>query len=728
MPRRLIVAASLFAAGGAALLPAQETPPPVPGVLAREPQTPAETFDAAVTMLQLARPELARQYLQNFLATMPDDATMLALREKHGSTVFVQLSRNNALQPFGGQALDLLNKAAVTQLNNPEFQQSLLKDLNGTPRQRSAAVSTLRALEGHGVALLVKRIGEGVSADEEERLIVSLLDLGDRVVPAMEAALLSPNGRVQLAALEILGRKKSESSLLKILALAYDPATDKATQDAAKRTAATLLYDSPDKANQITGFRLVDQLVGQALPLFRHSTEEESTAIVWSWDDAADTVAEHTVRTSSAALYLGELWARRALAINPDHPQAQTLLLGFLMQRDVEQAGWDQPIPEGPGTAHDLALATGPQLTSDTLSLGLDNNNSAAVVVSLHALSQSGSRTKLLTAGSPVLKALDSSDPRVQFAAANTIMQLDPATHFPGAGQVVQILARTLDADPQPASVVIDPNQERGATFAGVLTSLGYAPRLAPTGQRGFDVASSHGNIELAIVHLNTVRWELTQTIANLRTDPRTAGVPILVYGPVGLREATQYKLQRYQRVGYVHELADPEALRTALAPVLQERFSPPPTQEQRAAEMATAAYWLRSIAEGHRQNVFPLATAEASLSNAINRSEVAVDALVALGGIDTASAQQRLAEVGLSPGHEVKVREAAITQLAFHVQRFGRLVSNEQVKQINETWTSEQEPVLKSAWAAVLGALGVEPSAATRLLLDSPPPAAPLR
>jgi hypothetical protein len=730
MSHRLTFAVALVIAVAPWPALAQETAP-APGVLAREPQTPAEEFDYAVTMLQLSRPELARQYLENFLASSPDDATLLALREKHGTAMFVRLSRIEALQPAGQQTLDLLNAAAHAQLADPAFQQSLLQGLGGNPRERDASLSTLRALGGNAVVLLVQRLGAGVSADEEAQIIYALTQLGDSVVPPLEAALFAPNPRVQLASLDVLGRLKSKPSLLKVLSLAYDESSEPALRDAAKLAASRILYDTPDRANQITGFRLTEQLMAQALPRFESKDPEpvgdDGLVAVWTWDASNGSVLEYRVSPASASLYAGEFWTRRALAVSPEHQPAQVLLLGFLMQRDILAAGWDKGIPEGPGTAHDLALALGPQLTTKALELGLKHDNPAAVLVSLRVLSQTGSRSALLMEGSPLMRALGSSDGRVQFAAASTIMQLDPIQPFPGSTRVVNVFARALNADPQGASVVIDPNAERGSSFAGTLVNLGYEPNLAGTGQSGFEIAASHGNIELAVVHLSTVRWDLLQTVANLRTDPRTAGIPIVVYGPEGQRAATRKRLQPYKLVAYVHELSESGDVRAELSPVLAQLSTPPLTPEQRSAQIAAAAYWLRHIAEGHREDVFTLNAAEESLSAAVNRGEVATDALIALGAIGKPSVQQRLADVGLADGYDAKTREVAILQLAFHIQRFGRLIDNEQARQAEQAWRNEADPALQSAWASVVGALGVEIGAATDVLLEHPALAAPL-
>jgi hypothetical protein len=278
-----------------------------------------------------------------------------------------------------------------------------------------------------------------------------------------------------------------------------------------------------------------------------------------------------------------------------------------------------------------------------------------------------------------------------------------------------------------PKSVVIDPNIDRGAGIAGLISTLGFASSLAETGQRGFNLASHGGDVELAVLHLNTIQWELSQTVANLRADPRTKHIPIAVYGPPELRRATYQKLRPYRPVAYLDELADPGTIRAQLAPLLEARSVPELTEEQRQARVASAAFWFRHIAEGCRSRVFSLEPAAPALLSSADRAGVARDVLIALGAIGKPAVQQRMAEVALASGLSVETRRAAAVQLAFHIQRYGRMLDNTSARRVAEVYQQEQSPELQSVLAAVVGALQPDAAAATSLLLDHPGPESPL-
>lgn len=701
-------------------------------LLAREPETPSEMYDAAVTMLKLERPALARQYLEALLAAQPDDATLLSLRDKYGTTMFVQMARIEALQPAGGTLLDMLATAAENQLADPAFQESLVQSLTGTLKEREAALGLLRALGSQAVPLVIRRLAAGATPEEEAHLAQALLRMGRAAAPPLEAALYAPSHALQAQAADLLGRLGVESSLRPLMQVTFDPATPDVVRLAARRAAARIQFGSPERAAQVTGFRMQERLQAEALEHFsrRYEWERNAEGLVslWTWDTAAGTTVEHLVTPDAASLYTGERLAREALSLNPDNAQSQALLLGFRMWRDVEAAGWDKPAPQGPGTAHNLGLALGPEVTQGVVSLSLEHNNVAAGLVALSVLGQTGTRSTVLVEGSPLIKSLQSPSWRLQLAAAEAVMLLDPSQPFPGSGQVVEILARALNSASHAKTVVIDPNAERGAAIGGLMSTIGYEPTLAPTGQEGFQLATGTGNVELAVLHLNTVRWELSQTIANLRADPRTARMPIAVYGPPELRQATEVKLRPYQLVSYLDDAGDPGLLRSQLEPLIAQRTTPERTDEQRAADAQTAAFWLRRIAEGHRTQVFPLEPVENALSEAVNRTATARDALIALGSIGRSSVQSRLADVGLSEGQGTEIRLTAVVQLAVHIQKFGALLDNDRRRQIEQALRSEQDPDLQTAWSAVVGALKPGVPAVGAELLKQPLPAQPLQ
>ncbi|MEZ6056561.1 MAG: hypothetical protein R3C01_07640 [Planctomycetaceae bacterium] len=163
------------------------------------------------------------------------------------------------------------------------------------------------------------------------------------------------------------------------------------------------------------------------------------------------------------------------------------------------------------------------------------------------------------------------------------------------------------------------------------------------------------------------------------------------------------------------------------LAPLLAMRSTPPLTDTQRAAHSVEAAYWLRFIADGRRTEVFRIDSAEEALSVSISNPDVARDVLAALGTLAKPSVQQRLVEVGLSQGFPDDIRNLATFHAGYHIQRFGRMIDNEQAMAVEQAWRNEADPATKTALGVVVGALGVNPAKATEEIRNFPASTTPL-
>ena len=693
--------------------------------LAEEPETVEEYFDAVLLMLRLSRPELAARYLNGLMQLDPDDEALLELRQKHGTGTFLELGRFEELQPLADQLVGRLTEASLAVINDPGYVEDLMTKLSGSAREKAEAVNELKQLGPHACMPLLQQLNAQDSSVDRDLIMYTLIELGEPAVSPLLGALRRPGDQLRAHVLEILGFiGRKENVLPHLWSPAFAEGEPNAVRTAARIAIARILYGDAEKVTRIPSFGIPSRVETAALEHFRGNvtweTGEDDRVDVWTWDEAAGTVREHRVTPVSASLFTGRRFAGDLLKLTPGDEDAQALFLALTLATERYRAGWDQPLSAGPGTAHDLALLAGENAVERTLRLALKEDNVAAAEAALVVLGKNGTRHLLSNRdgeGSAILDALNSPHERIQFQAASTIMQLDPQKPFRGAARVVEVFARTLNGTPQPRTVVIDPNVDRANHVAALVGSLGYDSDVAVTGMEGFRQIAAHGDTELAILHLNTIRWELSQTVTNLRADARTAGVPIAIYGPQGLQGRVQHLIRDHQPVVYLAEANNPSDVARTIRPFLA-RISPPAlTDQQRAQQISAAAYWLRHIGQGRRTDVFDLTPAEDALAEAVSDERVARDALIALAAIGSASSQQRLADAALAPGYAVEVRETAALQLAFHIQQFGVLLKNGQLTSLQSAWESAAEPVLKTALSSVIGSLGPQQEAVTRQL-----------
>lgn len=699
-----------------------------------QPETVGEKFSAALLTLKLARPDLAKHYLEQILADSPSEDDLLAIREQHGTGVFLELSGIEALNPAATELLDRLNEAVRNHVGNPEYADALLDKLSGSARQRIEALNELRHLGPNAVPPIIHRIAQD-QTDDVEILTLTLTRLGAPAIPPIIGALLSPDPEVRAVAARVLGVIGGQEDIVWLWGPAFDPNETPATQAAAREALALLKYRDASAVGRLTTDGIARQLTGLAGKYLSgkyrwpEMYDDEELIPIWTWDAEKNTVAEHPVLRPQAAIFNAERLAREASRLAPDDQLATVVLMASLLARDVELNGWQFPLPNTPSSAFDLAVTAGPDFTEQVLQYSLDQNIVSSALASLQVLSLNGS-TRLLTMSAPhgaVLRALDSGDQRLQFAAAVTILHWDPTKPFRNSRRVIEILTRTLNSDQTPASVVIDPNMHRANETAGLFTGLGYPATLARTGMEGFQVAAEQGNIGLAVLHPNVVRWELTQTIANLRSDARTASIPVVIYGPKSIHPKYDDISSKFQNVAYIDEGNVPADIVDHLTPFLNSISPPPLTPEQRLEQIKEASFWLRRIAIRDVGHLFDLTPAVPALSRSLEKPELAEDALVTLGSIGTAEVQKTLLVTAIASSLDEATRSLATSQLAYHIQRFGVLLKPADLTALKETYSTESNPEIRAALAVVIGTLNPPASAARNLLLSRPMSPAPV-
>lgn len=729
--------------------------------LLQEPTTPEEFFRAAVQAQRLARPNLARGYLRGFLAANPDDDLLLRLRDEYGPAVFSRLANQKELQPLSTQLADRVADVFRRRGADPQRIEALIDALDGPPNE---AYPAQEALVNAGEAVMPYLIRRLSQADEttERHLLDVLAAMGEHALPALHAALEAPDDVLKVQVLPVIARIGSRRSVPQLYFPAYGPEQAVAVRSAARSAladiarASRVATDVTDPAD--VAARLADEAVATlSAPVTPPdaAAEPANGVRVWSWDPQAGTVRATELDGRAAALFQGTHFARQAFRLAPSRPETQSLYLAFLLGSEAIQVGAAVP-PAGPGTAFNNALAAGPDTAADILRQALRYNIPRAGVAALAVLAQTGSSTVLYGEDDVLGEALNASDPRVQLAAAVTVLSLnpDPDRPFRHAPRVVQILARALSDSPDPTAVIIDPSVQRGSTISGFVHELGYEVAYTRSGQQGFAAAAGQVQPAFVLVNLNVSQWPLSQTLANLRADARTREVPVVVYGPaagewlerpvVGSsrstllngpggsndpRSAVRRYLSQTPGAAYVVETTTSNAFAAQMLPVLAKLIADPLTPSERTEARAVAAFRLAQIADTGKTRLFPLQPAQSALIGAISDPALAENALLALAAVPTEAAQRAIAEFVIAPASEPALRVTAARQLADHVRRFGILVPRATVADLYRLWENETDPALRTAlstWGGTLRPGKERVRYQLESVAPSPPPAVP--
>ena len=652
--------------------------------LVRQPETPSERLSAALLLLKLTRPDLAREQIAFLLSEEVRAEELLQLRNEFGTSTFLELARSPDLDPEADQLLERIVSLATESRADAAYLDDLLKAYDRSLSSRRDVIREFRTLGPAVVPDLLERAAADTADDLKiERILTAM---GSDAVPPLAAALLTErNVPARSLAVRVLARVAGPADVAELAALAADPAATEGDR-AAAMTGLTRLNASGAAFDAARTLRLaaLDRLTGQA-PI---RTDTEGRPVFFAPTEAGPVarvpLPEMDAREAEALRLLSE-----AVRIDADDAKSRRLLSVLRLNRD----------PDGP--AFLTLLERGPSEAETVLQQALDSGAERAAVAALNAASLAG-RSPLVVGGSPspVVRALDYPSQDVAFAAAEAVVRMRPEMGFSNSSRVVDILTRAVNADAAPKAVVIDPNARRGGDFGGRLVAAGFEPIAAATGREGFAAAAARGDVEMVALSAASRQWEFNRTLANLKADARTAGLPVVAYSETALRDRFDGPAATYQGVAYAPTLADAETL----AAVVQESMPEGPGDANRRLR---AVRLLREIAETGLSDVFPLTSAVTPLLAAANAGdpEVATAAAGVLAHVAAPDVQPSLLQIVASDNRPA-VRRSAAAALASQLRRFGVALTSDDVRVLRDI-RATADPELATLLAAARGLAG---------------------
>ena len=705
--------------------PAAKAPPPLEdNPLLSEPRTPQTLMDTVVLMTDLARPGLAKMYLEKLLEANPDEEALLKLRDKHGPALFLRLSNDKSLQPESITLLEQVNAAFRKGATDPVRVDKLISDLKKTATEREIAILQLRNAGNYGAARLIAALN--VSRDEAQRklMLYTLTRLNREVVPALIGAVEGPDPDLRATVIEALGWLGQPQAIGALWHPAFAETQSPAVQLAARQALSRLLFGTAKRVGEVSQFGAAAELAKSARRNLRGdgdwSLNDDDQVELWNWDEAAGTVAMTPVSVETASIRAALRQARQAFELAPNRSDLHALYWTALMANEVQDAERGAAISTRPGSTFHVGLQLGPEVMQAALVEAMSLGEPVVATAALQTLAQTGAARMLKTTEgrpAPVVAALNYPDSRVQFAAASTILTWDPSTTFRGASRVVEVLARAMTDAGTARGIAIDANAQRATSMSAALREMGFEPDMAQTGQDGFKIAAERGDVGLFLIEANVARWELSQTIANIRSDARTAYIPIAIYGDEKLQTRIERLAESHPRVRFVLQTSDATLMSKQVLRFLRAANTNTITQQQRTATRQAALAWLVQLADRRQASLFDLKPAENALLTATNEPDLGESAVFALGAIATPTAQAKLFEIGAAASRPAPIRERALAMLAAHIQHHGVMLTELQIDEFRKAARQESDPQLQTAFAATLGSLTPDLARASEVL-----------
>jgi hypothetical protein len=149
----------------------------------------------------------------------------------------------------------------------------------------------------------------------------------------------------------------------------------------------------------------------------------------------------------------------------------------------------------------------------------------------------------------------------------------------------------------------------------------------------------------------------------------------------------------------------DAEDLKGTFTAAIAESMGKPLSEAERKNNAVLAIEWLTRIARGELPG-YDIRPAQSAILKTARDNELAARAIEAAGRLPGRDAQRALATVVLDSNRPMPLRSEAAVELTRHIQRFGLLLSRNQVAGLEEAFGVAKDDKLKANLAQVVGSM----------------------
>lgn len=500
--------------------------PAAQAIVGNNPMTALELLRAIDTLGQLGEQDVAVPLVNKLAALKPNDTDLAAAVDTLGSAVFFRLRQLGGVPPVMAQiankALQVTSKAARDPAKLQAAVEALLKA--ETNRDQAAALVPLLSAGEEGVAWAIHGLlTPNLPLAGRSRLEYIVRQAEQAAVDPLIAAVANVRGEAALPLQALLVDLGGETAGVWLLAPAFAEPQNKPLQD----LVASQYRELP--ARELAA-RTLQSLAKSYLDGDRRFTLTADNRVkIWDWDNAAKLPVAKLVSLPQAQARRAALLANQMLSIDPDSVASRELWLHCQLRLRAWDTGLDK---EAVWPAADLARIKtwGSGNVEQVLTTSLAQQDAVSAMAALQLLRQLGPGSSLTAAKpSPVVEALRYPNRRVQYAAAQTLLAWDPRAPFNGAGHLTQVLRHLAGSQGQRQAIVGFPNREIATRLAGYFNSVGIEGLAAWTGQTTVRLAQQSPDAELILLSSRINFEPLSITIQELRRDPRTAHLPIVI-------------------------------------------------------------------------------------------------------------------------------------------------------------------------------------------------------
>jgi hypothetical protein len=640
-----------------------------------------EALKAGIGLLKQGKSKEADEKFRAVLAADPSNQDAYSLVKDTDYRVFLEmLKAGGDAEQVAKRLLNLSSQVEIEKSKDPAAIAALIdtainaKELD----QRDMAARKLAGSHGqYAVPGLVGYLGNN-DVDTRANAILALTKIGsDAVLP--------------LAASIGTGNEMQKSNTVKLLQRIGD-----------ERSEAAIAKAAGDKAGAAQKYMAMakkyfhgDQMTVKAF---------DRSFSIWTVKDGA--LVARDVPRFVYNYELAEQCAYDALALDPSMKDARAMiaLIGCAEQVAFGNLSDEARANEGiaaQGKALDgvgaIAGAVGAGGLLDAFRLGaeLKNGDAAACVADSIPGVWDG---RAIGEDNALVQGLTSDDNKIRYAAAITLLRINPAAAFPKSNMVAQIAGDAAASRAVRQVLVIDSDTKNAMNVQRALNQAGFHAVAANAGTDGLSMAKATGGFDAVVVSSKLSDITVFAVLADLGRDFRTSGAKKIVMAAGGDLGPSKAEFDKFGLAGVAPTSTDS----VGVVNVVKEALASPAGDSGRVHANKLSIAASNAIA-GANGTAFNLRDAQKGLLAAAGPGadpDVALAALNALAKLANADAQSELRGIISTASNSAPIRVAACRAMATALR--GQTPSKETYDALLEAMGDADVGVRTAAGAAI--------------------------
>ncbi len=653
----------------------------VDAIASASPDSPVALMRAVQNLANISEFELANQYLSKAIAMRSSDAELAAMVDELGSPLFIGLSLKSRLQPQMEQYTRRVFDAANRVMQDPARMKRWVRQLTDkTVDRQLEALNKLRDAGPHGAAAILADLSDDDSQLDKKRLEAAMFSFGRAAQPVLVAGLRSGKAATRRHSMRILARQplNADGDLIPdLLKPCCVIGVDATLQQQCSSSVSQAIGSRPsrDMAREYLADRIQRLLDpdSQVLP-----TDIDGQSSLWVWQSGG--LQRRSYPQQAAQLIRATQLATDLFAID-DASSLPRLLFAATQLGSAKLAGGIQrPLQTQSAGVRFVTEQYSPEELETVLSFCLEQDLVTSAVATIEILAEVGSEKTLGYDASraALSNALNYPNRRVQFAAAQAIVQLGPTQPFGGAENLVKVLTRFAASTGGRRALIVHPIRNEADLIAGAFTQLGFAADIVTGGKQALDCLQRKSDYDLILVGdaVSSPKW--SELVQQLHHQARQIPICIMVRD-INLNLAFEVT-SRYDRMHVFPTPFDAQSLNALLRHVLPASIDLLSASERHDYALESLELLANLAERWPVTNFLELGFAEPTIIVAMSdprRSRAAIQAAGFLGTPELQAVLLNAASDASRPGED---RTAAISALNTAIERHGLLLTHPQL------------------------------------------------